>query len=244
MIDFHSHIIYDVDDGAKDIEMSAKLLEISRNDGVNTICATSHYVCGVCEQDRDIYNSRLEEIRKLTSAQVVSGLEVRIVPEIVDRYEEGKIWGINDKKYMLLELPFEEIPKYTMDVIYELRIRGVKPVLAHPERNAEIMKNPKILNEFIEEGVLMQVCRGSIFGRHGSKCAKISRQMVKNNMVHLLGSDAHNIHDRDTELKSAYDFVEKLNPELFKWICENQNSVLEGSSVKFPKTINKWGLFR
>lgn len=243
MIDFHSHIIYDVDDGAETIEDSKSLLEISKNDGIRKVCATSHYVCNVCEQNKDEYFSKLDEIREVTGMDVISGLEVRINPEIVYKYEKGDIWCINNKKYMLLELPFEEIPKYTMDVIHELKVCGVKPILAHPERNEVIKAKPAKLAEFIDEGVLMQVCRGSIFGRHGKRCAWLAKRMVKNNMVHLLGSDAHNLNDRTTELKSAYDFVLKYNPELYNWICNVGNSILDGKGVHFPEYTNKWGIF-
>lgn len=243
MIDFHSHIIYNVDDGAETINDSTALIEMSKNNGIEKICATSHYVCGACEQNKEEYFAKLNELRELTGADIISGLEVRIRPEIVEKYEKGDIWCINNKKYMLLELPFEEIPKYTMDVIHELKVCGVKPVLAHPERNEEIKAKPAKLAEFIDEGVLMQVCRGSIFGRHGKRCAWVAKRMVKNNMVHLLGSDAHNINDRNTELKSAYDFVLKHNPELYKWICESESNIIEGKGVHFPEYINKWSIF-
>jgi protein-tyrosine phosphatase len=143
MIDFHSHILPGVDDGSKDFETSLKMIRNSIDEGVECICATPHFIPEEHEITREIYNLKLEQLKCSTIGdhiQVISGLEVYINPTLPKLYKENKIWCINDKKYMLIELPMNQFPIYTEEVFYELRILGVTPILAHPERNIEIIK--------------------------------------------------------------------------------------------------------
>ncbi|MCX7714895.1 MAG: protein tyrosine phosphatase [Clostridia bacterium] len=234
MIDFHSHIVYDIDDGSENLEMSLAMLENSKRNGVETICATSHYICRHFEQDREKYFSRLEKLKNLSDIEIVPGLEVRIDYRIIKEYEEGRIWGINDGPYMLLELPFTHIPKDAMDILHEMRIRGVKPILAHPERQHAVINNPNLVQDFIKERVLIQVNGDSLLGKNGRKVQKVAKYLVKKNMVHMLGSDGHNNTFRNTDIRAAYELVDKINPELYKWIEENQYNVINGEKVVFP----------
>ena len=236
MIDFHSHIIHGIDDGAKSLDISLEMLKISENEGVEYICATPHFISEEFEITRESY---VEKLNKLVMAsreenlkiKILSGLEIYMHPNLPKLYKEKKIWGINDSEYLLVELPMGQFPIYTEDVFYELMLLGAKPILAHPERNIKIMKNHDLIVNLIKQGVLMQINSGSLFGDYGKEVKKTAQQFVKMNMVHILGSDGHNISSRKTKLKAAYEIVEDTNKVVYNWILENQTNIINNVST-------------
>ncbi|WP_183278164.1 tyrosine-protein phosphatase [Clostridium fungisolvens] len=248
MIDFHSHIIPNVDDGSQSFDITKDMLKNSALEGATHICATSHYIPGEFEQQKDTYDStflKVKEIGQDIGINVIKGLEVYITPNLLDLYNNGLIWCLNDRKYMLIELPMREFPLYTEDVFYELRLKGVTPILAHPERNFKISNNPEILKNLVEQGNLAQVNAGSLTGAYGSTIKEAAEQLVKRNLVHMVGSDGHNNERRNTFVKKALSSIKELNPELHKWIKENEINILNGEEVSpLPvRELKKTSLF-
>jgi len=190
MIDFHSHIIYGVDDGARDIDMSLDMIKNAEKEGTKYICATSHYLLGEYEPDREEYFNKLEELREKSNIHIIPGLEV----------------------YM-----------------------GIKPIIAHPERNIKLINNIDMIEEFIEEGYLLQLNANSLLGKHGQAEKAFGEELVKRNMIHLVGSDGHNNSFRKTDIKEALKRLEELNPELHGFILENEKRVLEGLEIDVPE---------
>ena len=236
MIDFHSHIIHGVDDGSKSLNMSLEMLKIAENEGTEYICATPHFITDEFEINRDKYVEKLEKL-VLSSKQenfnikILSGLEIYMHPNLPKLYKEKRIWGINDSEYLLIELPMGQFPMYTEDVFYELMLLGVKPILAHPERNLKIMKDHDLIINLINQGVLMQINAGSLLGDYGKEVKKTALEFVKRNMIHILGSDGHNITSRKTRLKEAYGIVEDKNKDVYNWITENQTNIINNDSM-------------
>jgi len=129
---------------------------------------------------------------------------------------------------------------YTEDVFYELMLLGARPILAHPERNIKIMKNHDLIINLIEQGVLMQINAGSLLGDYGKEVKKTAQQFIKMNMVHILGSDGHNISSRKTKLKSAYEIVKGTNEVVYNWILENQTNIINNvSTLEFLELKSK-----
>ena len=230
MIDFHSHILPGIDDGSKDFETSLKMIKISIDEGVECICATPHFIPEEHELTRETYNTKLEELKCSiigNHIQILSGLEVYINPNLPKLYKEKKIWCINDKKYMLIELPMNQFPIYTEEVFYELRILGVTPILAHPERNIEIIKDENLLVNLVNQGALAQMNSGSLRGKYGEKVEEFSRHLVKRNLIHVFGSDGHNITGRKTKIKEGYEILKKLNGPLYQSILSNEIKIVQ-----------------
>jgi protein-tyrosine phosphatase len=236
MIDFHSHIIHGIDDGAKNLEMSLEMLKISDNEGVEYICATPHFITEEFEICREKYIEKLDRLILASkdnnlNIKILSGLEVYMHPNLPKLYKEKKIWGINDSEYILIELPMGQFPRYTEDVFYELMLLGAKPILAHPERNLKIMKDHDLIINLIEQGVLMQINAGSILGDYGKDVKKTAEEFVKRNMIHILGSDGHNITSRKTRIKEAYSKVKDANETAYQWILQNETNIINNSSI-------------
>jgi protein-tyrosine phosphatase len=245
MIDFHTHVLYGVDDGSRDIEMSLDMLDISRVEGVKHVCLTPHYISGEFEIERDEYESRFNKLADRINSldlKLNHGLEIYINPNLPNLYREKKIWGVNDSKYLLIELPMQQFPIYTEKVFYQLRLEGAVPIIAHPERNLSIIKNKNLLESLINTGTLVQMNSGSLDGIYGAMVKKFAEELVSMNMVHLLGSDAHNTTRRPPEIKDGYRKVRDLNPDIYEWIKENEQKIIYNEEViELPdiKKINK-----
>ncbi|WP_147590089.1 tyrosine-protein phosphatase [Clostridium polynesiense] len=237
MIDFHSHIMWGVDDGSKDIEMSGEMVKNSILQEVAGICATPHFIIDEQEIDADLYYSRLNKLKELygRDINILSGLEIYINPNIPKYYKEKKIWGLNNSRYVLIELPMRDYPVYTQDVFHELLVLGAIPVIAHPERNFKIQKDIKLLEEILEQGALAQLNAGSICGMFGEAVKNMAEVLVKRNMIHIIGSDGHNNHRRRTDVISAFQKVKNINPELYRWMDENNYNIINDLKVEVPE---------
>jgi protein-tyrosine phosphatase len=129
--------------------------------------------------------------------------------------------------HMLVELPAAEIPPYADKFFFTLQTRGIIPVLAHPERHPEIIRNPAILQDWITKGVLAQVNAPSITGRLGERIRKSAEVLLANNMVHCIGSDAHGMRTRRPILKEAANKITALlGQEQVRSICQNTGELI------------------
>ena len=140
------------------------------------------------------------------------------------------------------------VPKNLADVVYEVKLKGYTPVLAHVERYNNIIENPNIIYDCIKEGAIIQVNASSILGKHGKEIKRTSYILLDNNMVHIIASDGHGSERRRPQLKEAYNFVEnkyskKVADNLFK---NNQSLIIKNEDIIIPKANRyeeKKGLF-
>ena len=196
MIDLHSHILPGIDDGAQSIEDSVEMARVASDDGIKTIAATPHSTelpSGYSYQDLLTLLERLEEelIRRELKLKVVAGLENYISPEIIRRVEEGAAVTLNGTKYILVELPLQQYPAYTDQILFELQAKGLFPIIAHPERNIAIQRHNSLLEQLVRRGMLAQVTSASLTGVFGKETQKVAQYFVTRNLVHIIASDAH-----------------------------------------------------
>lgn len=196
MIDFHTHILPNIDDGARNIEETIDLVEEAKKAGFQAIISTSHYMEGYYETnvpEREvwiniIYQKLQEENIEM---KLYLGNEIYLSDNIVALIEEGKASTINDTSYILFEMPLNVKPMDLYNIIYEMMKNKLVPILAHPERYTFIQEEPQIITSLIEKGVFMQANYASIIGYYGKKAQIIVKKILENNMVHFLGSDVH-----------------------------------------------------
>lgn len=250
MIDMHSHILWNVDDGPTSKEESLALLEQAAKEGITDVISTSH--CQHPQYDAN-YDIVLEQIRQLqeelNSRQIPvvlhSGHEVRLTEKLVINIREGKIHLLADSKYLLLELPSSHIPNYTKNIIHELLMLGITPIIAHPERNKGVAEKPERLERLIREGALAQITAGSLAGHFGKSVQKLSLNLVRANLVHTYGSDVHNPTTRPLLFEEGLRFLEKKKEfEAVEMLLHNNKMIIENKSfILFePETIQlrKW----
>ena len=214
MIDFHSHIIPNVDDGSKSLEETFKMFEEAEKVGFKAIISTSHYIENSYESSADerrIWINALQEglDKKRINLKLYLGNEIYFTENMVNLLKKGLAASINNTNYVLFEFPLNTKPMNIYDVIYEMMGNDYIPILAHPERYSFVQKEPELILDLIEAGVLMQANYGSILGRYGEKAKIIVKKFFENNYIHLLGSDVHkpetvypNVPDALDEIKA------------------------------------------
>lgn len=196
MIDFHTHILPNIDDGSRNIEETFNLINEAKEAGFEGIILTSHYIENYYETnvpERDVWVNAISENLKNKGLDIdlYLGNEIYLSENMMELLEQGKASTINNSCYVLFEMPLNSEPMNLYDVIYSLQENKLIPVLAHPERYSFIQKEPELVFDLIEKGVLMQANYGSILGQYGEKPQIIVRKLLENNMIHFLGTDVH-----------------------------------------------------
>ena len=213
MIDIHSHIISGIDDGSKNTEMTIKMLEMAEESGTTDIVATPHFMRGRFEVTYKEVIDEVENLKKLAkenfiNINIYSGQEVYYSRNILEYYNQGMIGTINNTRYMLIEFPMLEFNiEEAINTLYELQIRGIVPIIAHPERYKQFIKNPSQINLLIKEGMLFQVNAGSINGDFGRDVKKTAIKYLNNNIYSFIGSDAHRDKGRNTDIKNVIEVL-------------------------------------
>lgn len=214
MIDIHAHILPTLDDGAQTLVHSVDMARQAVAEGIETMIATPHHKhpsysnsrFGVEEQVA-LLNTELQ-LRDIP-LKVVAGQEIRIYGDMVeDLQRDDELLSLNGSNYILIEFPSSEVPKYADQLFYDIQVKGYTPIIAHPERNSEFVKNPDRLYRFIKNGALSQITTGSLAGKFGKAIQKASVKFLDHNLSHVIASDAHNIGNRGFQWKAAWKVVE------------------------------------
>ncbi|NLJ41906.1 MAG: capsular biosynthesis protein, partial [Clostridiales bacterium] len=234
MIDIHSHILWGMDDGAESLEISMSMASTASKEGIKTIIATPH-----CMEYEDpiLFSQKVRDKclllqenldKKEIPIDIIPGTEVYIDPFMPDKkgFENLVLGGT---QYILVELPMNEIPLYVDDFIFHLQLKGLTPILAHPERNTRIIENPNILARLIDLGSLAQINTGSITGFFGSRVQKSARNILTHNMGHMLGTDAHSNDRRGPYMREAVKLLKN-------WLGEEKTKEITKTN---PKCIIK-----
>lgn len=243
MIDIHNHIIPSVDDGPSNEEEMIKLVKQAADQNITGIVASPHHLHYRYDNEfQDIVQkvqeiNEHEEVKKL-GITVYPGQEVRISDQLLTHLDNGKIKGINNSKYLLLELPSNQVPNYTQNIIYEIQTRGFIPVIVHPERNKQISQDINILYGLVGIGALSQLTASSLTGTFGKNIQKLSLQMIEHNLVHFIASDAHHSDLRPFGLANVVN-----NKKLVKWeesikmYLKNNEKMINNEKIQIMRPI-------
>lgn len=242
MIDIHTHILPNIDDGATSIEETFNLLKEAKKAGFETVALTSHYRKGYYETDtpeREVWvNAIYENLKaKNIDMNLYLGNEIYLSDDMIKYMEDGKASTMNDTSYVLFEMPLHEEPENLYEMINQMQQYKIVPILAHPERYEYIQKDPELIYDLIEKGVLMQADYGSIIGQYGEKTKIMVKKLFENNMIHMLGS---NVHRQETVYPRIPECLEKIEEIVGKEILEkltttNPKSVLTNKRINIDK---------
>ncbi len=197
MIDVHSHILPDIDDGSRNLKESIEMIRCLVASDVTDIILTPHFVPDSrWTSSRDQNLALLANLRALLKQEKINvklylGNENYISPEILDLLNSGTISTLADSKYVLLELPMSGEWDSYEDVFLMLKQSGYQPILAHPERYQAFQKDYSRITNLCDMGILMQCNLGSVIGQYGRKARKTIKKMAKDDLIFCLGSDIH-----------------------------------------------------
>jgi len=244
MIDIHCHTLFDVDDGSTSLNQTIKMIKMAKRVGVTSMCFTPHYMEDGYKNSKFLLEERLIEVKNELIKQDINmdlylGEEVYIFPEMAERLEE--VFTLNNTNYLLFELPLAEEVNYLEEVIYELSLKGIKPILAHPERYLLTQNNYKYIKELAEKGeVLLQINISSLIGRYGIEAKRLATKMLKDNIVCFASSDAHS-ENSYYNLTTGLDELEKIvgYEKKEELVTSNPKKVLDNLEVCLNKNVVK-----
>jgi protein-tyrosine phosphatase len=216
MIDLHTHILPDWDDGAKSWVDAVKMCRMALEDGIAGIVLTPHFHrLTKYGDDFNILNEKMNLFLDKVEGRGLAffrGAEVFVHHEIKEESKNKKL-TINGGNYLFVEFPTETIIPGVKDFIYDLMLGGIIPIISHPERNAVFAARPDLLYDLIQMGCLGQVTAMSITGSFGPEIKKTAKLFLKHNLVHVIASDAHDAERRPPKLaksvKTAAEIVGK-----------------------------------
>ena len=230
MIDIHSHILFNIDDGAETLEDSVKLCRDAADNGVKLITATPHFFdyshirSFVSERNHKI--SVLREIldEEDIHISVAAGSELFLNDKVFSAGDLDAL-TINGSRYMLCEFPLgpfdiDRAPLW----IDELISRGYTPIVAHPERYIEFHRNLYIIDELLDREVVFQVNIDSLTGKNGEEPQKMAVDMVMRKIALLIGSDAHDTEYRHTRLREKFKDLPEFIDERILLDCMDKNA--------------------
>ena len=253
MIDLHSHILCDLDDGAGALEESIEMCRISYHDGIRTIVATPHILDGIYENDRSTILAKVQELRTALvhsalrtqnselSLTILPGADVHFSSDILYRCEEGEIVTVNDQgRYLMVEFESQGIPYMAEEALFQMLMKGIVPIISHPERNMEIGKKPKRYYEMIRMGCLGQVTAMSLTGEFGPEVMKVAEKLLAHRLIHIIASDAHSVRRRPPLLSSAVKAAEKIvgEEEARKLVTEYPEAIINGHRPDIPEPLS------
>ncbi len=233
MVDFHSHALPGIDDGATDVAMSAAMLKLSKKQGVNAVVLTPHYyfshkdVNDFLDEREKAYNLLCEYLKanNIDAPELIKGAEVKFSYELLECEDLPKLC-IENTNAILLEMPFSHWNTWLFDKLFEVSAsKNIHFIIAHAERYVNGIKNIKKLKPLFNMDCTIQINSDS-FAKIGRR--RLIRQFVKEGKVHLIGSDMHNNTTRKSTLNKAYKYLRrKYGDGLLKEISEYEKTFLK-----------------
>ena len=238
MIDLHSHILPGLDDGSRTVEDARGLARRAAEDGVTAIAATPHV--------RSDYPTRAEEmergVSRLREDFLAEGIDVEVLPG--GEIDLGMLASLDDDglrrftlaqsgRYLLLEFPYTGWPAGLEETVYGLGLRGLLPILAHPERNREVQSKPERLAEAVRMGALVQLTAASLDGRIGRSSQTAANKLLELGLAHVLASDAHTPEIREAGLAAAAEALQDDDLARFLTV-EAPSAIVAGEPVPEP----------
>lgn len=237
MIDFHTHILPRLDDGAKDTATAAAMLSAQKAQGVTTVLCTPHYYG---RRSPDKFLSQRASAYERLKERIPDGIALRMAAEVhftgvnVPDYEQLCKLAIEGTKCILLELPFTE--RWTDRLLPAIADfvddTGYTPIIAHVERYREVRKQPAVISYLIDMGCLIQVNARSFTDK---KERKFVFALLKHGFVHCIGSDAHDLERRSVDMLTAKAAVERAGyAEMWENAQSSMQRLLDGEEVRVP----------
>jgi len=233
MVDIHCHILPGIDDGPAGLEESIEMARTAARDGITTIVATPHV-------KDEIYPVRLirEGVDRLN--ECIAGLGIPLV--VVRGADVNALldpsflrdYAIEGTDYILLEFPHTHIPKNAREILFRVVMRGLRPIITHPERNVSVIRNPGLLFDLLNTDCLIQITAGSLTGEMGPDIRECAVYLLKQGVVSFIATDAHSSFRRRPVLSEGLRVAERVigKEEASRLVKANPEAVVQGRPVR------------
>jgi protein-tyrosine phosphatase len=248
-IDLHGHYAWGIDDGIPTKEDAIKALEKAKENHISMIIATPHLVCGKHNQS-DITNilERIDDLKKLASSydiEVYTGSELFLNDEFYNQIQNNHVIPIANSHYMLCEFDVRK-NNYSEDEfedrLYEVRLKGYIPVIAHIERYFKEDIDLDRVRDLVDNGYVIQINSTSLLGNNGKTCMNNAYKLLENNLVHVISTDTHRSTGyRSPNLLETYQLLLKKfsKDDLNKLFYLNALSIIKDKEVMKTNYVKK-----
>jgi protein-tyrosine phosphatase len=241
LIDTHSHLLPWVDHGCPDLETSVAMARAAAASRVHTVVCTPH----LPDMDETAIKRAREVVDEVRAAITAAGIDLRLllgfeVDVVVAATSETAVLeslAIEDSGgAIILETPFHGWPLFMEETIFRLSAAGMRPVLAHPERNDRVQKTPGLLGGCLEAGAVLQATAASASGEFGRDTEKAFFRLLGEGQASLLATDAHAYRTDGWTLTTILERVSGLLPadEVVRLVDENPSRLLSGKGLLGP----------
>jgi protein-tyrosine phosphatase len=241
MIDLHCHILPGIDDGAQTIEDSLAMAEDAIRDGIKCVVATPH-ASNEYRFDYAKVRAAGEELQSRLGERlrIATGCDFHLNPEnLLALKKDAAQFCINQKDYLLVEFNEFSIPPAMDQTLHELHLKGLRPIITHPERNGILRSQPERLQSWVRLGCYAQVTAGSLSGVFGPGARADSWTWIDQGLVHFVSSDGHNTARRPVKLRFAYDAIasERGKDVAEALLVENPRAAFEGKALPYVPEV-------
>ena len=248
MIDIHSHILWGLDDGARECDDNIAMLRIAAEFGTTDIVATPHSDLRYAFQP-DLMSERIAQLTAVSSGlpRIHKGCDFHLsYQNIQDALAFPSKYTINGLGYLLVELAEAFIPRSLDEILEQFVQRGILPVITHPERNLPLRKDLARLEKWVNFGCAVQITAQSLGDRFGKEAKRSAWSMLKKGLVHVVASDAHDVKYRPPRLDIARGLLtEEMDAGATRLLLvENPVAILNGAPIRPIAAAKKWYSFK
>ncbi|QQE78634.1 tyrosine-protein phosphatase [Alicyclobacillus sp. SO9] len=249
LTEIHAHVLFDIDDGPSSLEQSLNLLSVMKAQGVQRVFCTSHYKSPHFSVEKKTIEQRFEALSETIDELPGSypilkpAAEVRLSPELIDDIRSDDVPTLGETPYVLIEFPGTNIPEESLNMVHELKVRGYKPIMAHPERNLEIQHDPQLVDTLVSMDISLQLTAGCLTKKQGKlhPADALAWEILKRGRAAVIASDSHDTKSRPPTLAAAYENIaSELGSETANMLKMNANSIWQGQPVEcIPAIVPK-----
>jgi len=238
MIDLHCHFLPGIDDGAQTLADGLAMAHAAAADGITYSVMTPHIHPGRYENTRSTIEQAFKGFRlALRKAHVPLHIgmaaEVRLSPDILALLSQNEVpflGELDGYRIMLLEFPHTQITRGADKLVERLLNHGIRPLIAHPERNQDVIRDLSKIEPFVEMGCFLQITAGALVGRFGRAPQRRALQLLELDVFKILASDAHNLDGRRPLLREGMEAAARVigAPAAHDLVNRNPRIILRG----------------
>ena len=255
MIDLHCHVLPGLDDGPRFLKESLDMARTAFKNNIQTIVATPHSLNGFFVNNWESIVSVTSSVqeaftRENIALDIYPGMEVQMSPDLFEALERGEAATINNNgRYMLVEFPAFSMPAGAREFIFKLKLQGITPVIAHPERHLILQHELNQLYELVQMGALCQLTALSLTGEFGISVQKSAEQMIRTGLAHVIATDAHFDNDRINALAESVDLAAEVLQDYNRaeqMVTTTPAAIIAGEDLDLPEPDlgrKKWWSF-
>lgn len=240
MIDLHSHILPELDDGAQSLGESLAMARMAVDSGVTAMAATPH--CAG-DRSREVYAAWQLLREALQESQiplkVLPGMEIFGSPDTAKGLKDGSLFTLNGSRYPLIEFSFHSDGDEETWILRSVCNAGFRPIVAHPERYTYVQRDPELINRWHRMGCLLQINRGSLLGRFGRHAQGMSLELVERGFAAVVASDAHSSRVRTPWMEDVWKLLQEISPRCARTLLvDNPKKILKDAQL--PLVEPEW----